>query len=157
MDDFATLYREYHKTGILTTQFAMHYVITNCDITRVSKDFDPIYKAIEEFSEYVYDAWLQDYYNKATTKGHRATYKKVKLMVWGMCGRIVVTIEDKDGYHVTLYGLEDNPGIGLHGIYAKAETAVQLLSFVTDNQQVFRKSICPNKEVTMFPGLTSEE
>jgi len=157
MDDFITLHQEYRKTNIINTQFAVYFALTKCDVEWLSKDFDPIYEAIKKFSKKVYNVWLRDYYIKAKTSGHGATCADVNLMVWGMCGRIAVTIENKEGYHVTLYGLEERDGMSLHGIYASAETATKLLTFVTKNHASFRRTMGPNKQVTMFPGVTSGE
>jgi len=157
MDDFVKLHQEYRKTNIITTQFATYFTLTKCDVEWLSKDFDPIYEAIKKFSEKVYNPWLRDYYVKAKTRGNEAIYKDVKLMVWGMCGRIAVTIEDKDDYHVTLYGLEESDGMCLHGICAPAKRAAILVGFVTEEQETFKSLMGPNKKVTMFPGLLPEE
>ena len=157
MDDFVKLHQEYRKTNIITTQFAMYFELTKCDVEWLSKDFDLIYESIKKFSEKVYNTWLRDYYIKAETRGHEAIHEGIKLMLWGMCGRIAVTLEDQEGYSVTLYGLEERDGMSLHGITATAANAKFMLDVVTATNETFKELMGTNKKVTMFPGLTPEE
>lgn len=72
---------------------------------------------------------LQPIVRACDMKGMSATCGDTKYLTWSMCGRMMMTIQEPDGVHVTVMTAEDEdtPHMGLRGINATKDQALAIL------------------------------
>lgn len=110
----------------------------NCECElAVMKDFKEVEEAVQRWVEVNFRS-VQAYYNKSKFKGHSATTKDLKILVFGCAGRLLITIQDKrgvgegryDGAWITIIGPDlphEKARPGVQGLAARKEEALALL------------------------------
>lgn len=74
--------------------------------------------------------------NKSKSRGLKATFNDVTIMLYSMAGRIMVTLRDKNDNTVTLVGGEEdsprsNQMAGLHTMFGETDCALDMLETAT--------------------------
>jgi hypothetical protein len=159
----------FQNDGILTTRLMTDFAIE--DVRRERRRSDPathevmvqlgdikqrLDDAVKKFAEHVWAAWLKGYYREQGHRGLEANAGNVNVLVWGVAGRVMISLRRRDGdddsLHVTLIGA-DSPGdtdsLGLQGINFHCEMAVQLVQEAAVLGPSIETDIRPNEKVGM--------
>lgn len=130
----------YKESKILTTSLVMDAQLSKWnnkagEFQEVYQEVVAVYETIKpEIKLFERDVWfngLQSFAQKAKTKGTSASAEEVKLLCYTMCGRAMITLENKDS-SITLITDEDSSEnrMGMQGIYATGPNAIALLTRV---------------------------
>jgi hypothetical protein len=141
---------KYLESGEITTSLMTDAILTECDekfgkvpknkefYDKVNADLKEIFESVVEFSNMIWIPKIRPYIQKAEYKGHERTHPTFKIMAYAMCGRVMVTIQDRygqadernkfGGANVSLIGAEDGDGgIGLNALCATKQEAIGLI------------------------------
>jgi len=162
---------DYSKTGYLTTQLLQGHALEksrrqyspektdstlDAVVAQIDQELNPLDEAVEEFGKTVWATWLKKHYRDQSYRGHEANAGNVNLMVWGIAGRVMVSlrVRDSDGEHahITLIGADsvnDTDELAIQGILMKGATALQLVRDATRLSDDLSNDIRPNAEVGM--------
>jgi len=122
------------------------------DYREVAAAEEEIHSAIKIMAREVWSKWLQSYYRKSTGRGHTATVNSIEMLVWGCAGRVVMTVNGKQGEDLSVIFDEtsEEPRAGRQGIHATKDQAIKLLELVTAGSADFQAAIKPSDSVSMF-------
>jgi len=122
------------------------------DYREVAAAEEEIHRAIKIMAREVWSKWLQSYYRKSTGRGHAANVNGIEVLVWGCAGRVVMTINGKQGEDLSVIFDEtsEEPRAGRQGIHATKDQAIKLLELVTAGSTDFQAAIKPSDSVSML-------
>jgi len=122
------------------------------DYREVAAAEEEIHSAIKIMAREVWSKWLQSYYRKSTGRGHTATVNSIEMLVWGCAGRVVMTVNGKQGEDLSVIFDEtsEEPRAGRQGIHATKDQAIKLLELVTAGSTDFQAAIKPSDSVSML-------
>jgi hypothetical protein len=148
--DRAEYRAEYKRTGVLTSKMTIDAAIHGVRhgefgkgqpdplLDQVASEVAEIRKACKAFERSVWFAGFQSVVRAAEHRGFRASFDvgstPCVALNWTCAGRTVFTFEPVDGsYQVSLVTSEDDrsPVMGIHGIRATKEQAVNLITSAT--------------------------
>jgi hypothetical protein len=145
--------------GILTTQ---ELELAEVAAMRGEEGADALVRAVRQvgdacdhFREKVWLRWLKGYYDSSPDRGHLAESDNLTLMVYGLAGRVMVTLRrrnpEKTDQYVSLLGYDGKGGDNMYvrGGYGTAEDLSEMINEAVRLDDSLQKGIRPDSEIQL--------
>lgn len=119
------------------------------DLLEIAQGSDQIHEMIHAFEAKHWLGYVKEYWNTTDLRGHEAKVGKIKLMMWGCAGRVLMTVQEGDDNFTMIFTDEKSqvkPNGGQQGIYCTQKKAKELLTQITNVEKINFK---PDKNVRM--------
>lgn len=150
----------YRKGGILTTR-AVEMALVARD--RGEDGAEEVLVAVqglgaqcEKFREHVWLPWLKKYYEGAPSRGHEGKAGPLNVMVYGLAGRVMVTMRfsspepGQEDWFLSLLGYEgDTDGMYVRGVLGNAAVMSNMLDVAIQHADALREDIHPDDAVRL--------
>lgn len=113
--------------------------------------FERLEQAITRFERIVWFGGVQAYCQQASIKGHSMQADQVKVLLYAIAGRALITLSDGDE-SITLITEEDSsrPRMGLQSIDGTAERATRMLDLLVMMAEMDKIRFEPDSEVSLI-------
>jgi hypothetical protein len=109
------------------------------DLLEIAQGTDKIKSIIREFETNHWLPYLKKYWNDTNERGHEANVGKIKVLMWGCAGRVLVTASLDDQSITMIFTDEKSqltPNGGQQGIDATVDAAINILQTVTNEKKL---------------------
>jgi len=109
------------------------------DLLEIAEGTDKIKGVIREFETNHWIPYLKKYWNDSKERGHEAMVGKIKVLMWGCAGRVLVTVSFDDQSVTMIFTDEKSqltPNGGQQGIDATVVVATKMLETVTSEKKL---------------------
>lgn len=109
------------------------------DLLEIAEGTDKIKTLINEFEAKHWLPYLKKYWNDTNERGHEAKVGKIKVLMWGCAGRVLITAE-RNKQSITMIFTDEKsqitPNGGQQGIEATVENATSMLEELRDAEKI---------------------
>lgn len=146
---------DFQKTGVLST---LAFEMAPLAMQRGEEGVSGMNQAVQEvnnacarFRDHVWLPWLKEYYQQSDVRGHHAQSGNLSMMVYGLAGRVMVTLRyrDIDAEYVSLLGYEEVPGMYIRGARGTAQSLCALINEAARLSSSLEDDIRPDTEVQL--------
>jgi len=151
---------DFQKDGLLTTRAFETSLLAK---ERGEDGAEGVYYAVmtvaaqcDRFRDLVWIPWLKDYYDAASNRGHETNAGKVQMMVYGLAGRVMVSLRlrdaegDRETWYVSLLGYEGaETSMHVRGGLGNFGVLESLIAAAAEASDALRADIHPDDAVRL--------
>jgi len=119
------------------------------DLMEIAAGNNKIQDAIRDFENKHWLPYLKKYWNDTNLRGHEAKVGKIKVMMWGCAGRVLITAE-RDNTDITMIFTDEKSQItangGQQGIHGSHKAVLEILNKLSEIDKIKFK---PADKVTL--------
>ena len=141
-------YAEGHDMSRLRADVRHFYTKYKKDLLEIAEGSKEIHKVIRQFEEKHWLPYIKKYWNDTDLRGHEAKVGKIKVMLWGCAGRVLITAE-RNADITMIFSDEKSQKTangGQQGIHGSHKAVLEILQELVDADKIKFK---PNKDVRM--------
>jgi hypothetical protein len=132
-------YTEGHDMSRLREDVQHFYAKYKKDLLEIAEGSEKIHTVIREFENKHWLPYLKKYWNNTDQRGHEAKVGKIKLMLWGCAGRVLITAE-RGTDDITMIFTDEKSQVtangGQQGIHGSQQAAMEVLQELVNADKI---------------------